>query len=138
MQPMTSVSLVPVHRQPPRRRQRARSSPARKPMSNPPRVALRIASLSIVALAGLAAFALPSRAGDYQLTVLHVSDLLSRLEPVTEAGATCTESEAQRCYGGAARLAARIKAERAADGNVVVVNAGNALTGSAFYDQYKE
>ena len=105
-------------------------------MSSPPRAVFRIASLSVVALAGLAALALPCRAGDYRLTVLHVSDLLSRLEPVTEAGAPC--ADAPGCYGGAARLAARIKAERAADGNVVVVNAGNALTGSAFYDQYKQ
>ena len=107
-------------------------------MTSPPRAVLSVVRLSLVAVAGLVALALPCRAGDYHLTVLHVSDLLSRLAPVTAAGASCTEAEAPRCYGGAARLAARIKAERAADGNVVVVNAGNALTGSAFYDQYKE
>ena len=88
-----------------------------------------------LATAGLFMLVAAPAHADYRLTVLHVGDLQSRLEPVTEAGAPCTPG--QRCYGGAARMAARIKAERAAGGNVVVLNAGNALTGP-FYDHHKQ
>ncbi|MBV8166534.1 MAG: hypothetical protein JO021_07045 [Alphaproteobacteria bacterium] len=88
-----------------------------------------------VAAAGLFLFAADPSHADYRLTVLHIGDLQSRLEPVTETGAPCAPG--QRCYGGAARLAARVKAERAAGGNVVVLNAGNALTGP-FYDYHKQ
>ncbi len=98
---------------------------------------LRAASLTVITV-GLLALAPPSPAADYRLTVLHVSDLQSRLEPVTETGEPCGIAPGAHCYGGAARLAARIRAERATGGNTVVVNAGNALTGSAFYDQYKQ
>jgi 5'-nucleotidase/UDP-sugar diphosphatase len=94
--------------------------------------------LPAIAVAGLLAAGAPPARAEYKLTVLHVSDLQSRLEPVTEAGDACAAANAGHCYGGAARIAARIRAERARGGNVVVVNAGNALTGSAFYDQYKQ
>ena len=81
----------------------------------------------------------PGAAADYKLTILHVNDLQSRLEPVTETGAACTAAdvEARRCAGGVARLAARIKAEKAGAANVIVVDAGNAFTGSRFYDTHK-
>jgi 5'-nucleotidase len=87
----------------------------------------------------LVALASPAHAADYKLTILHVNDLQSRLEPVTESGAKCTpeDIQARRCAGGVARLSARIKAEKAAASNVVVVNTGNAFTGSAFYDVHK-
>jgi len=94
--------------------------------------------LPTIAVAGLLAAGTPPARAEYRLTVLHVSDLQSRLEPVTESGDACGAADRGHCYGGAARLAARIAAERARGGNVVVVNAGNALTGSAFYDQYKQ
>jgi 5'-nucleotidase len=89
--------------------------------------------------AALLALASPAAAADYKLTILHVNDLQSRLEPVTDTGASCTpqDSQAQRCAGGVARLAARIKAEKASAANVVVVDAGNAFTGSHFYDLHK-
>ena len=94
--------------------------------------------LPAIAVAGLLAAGTSAALAEYRLTVLHVSDLESRLEPVTESGAACSAADRGHCYGGAARLAARIHAERARGGNVVVVNAGNALTGSPFYDQYKQ
>ncbi len=96
-----------------------------------------------VAFAGVAgSLVLGSAAGaaDYKLTVLHVNDLRARLEPVTETGDRCTQADtdARRCAGGVARLAARIKTERAHAANVIVVDAGNSLTGSNFYDAHKE
>jgi 5'-nucleotidase len=106
--------------------------------------AVALAGFLVIVLAGFVATvtlgATPAPAAEYRLTVLHVSDLQSHLEPTTDAGTPCTAADyqARHCYGGAARLAARIKSERAAaGGNVVVVNAGNALAGSQVYDLYK-
>jgi 5'-nucleotidase len=94
----------------------------------------------LAGIAGALAFAAPAMAADYKLTILHVNDLQSRLEPVTETGHACTaeDIQAHRCAGGVARLAARIKAEKATAANVVVVDAGNAFTGSQFYDTHKQ
>lgn len=96
----------------------------------------RIAKRCALAAAALLSLSTATALADWRLTVLHVSDLQSRLEPVTEAGAACAPD--QRCYGGAARLAARVRAERANAGhNVVVLNAGNALTGP-FYERHTQ
>ena len=98
------------------------------------RATLLAGAVALLALAG------PAAAADYKLTILHVNDLQSRLEPVTETGTACTaeDSQARRCAGGVARLAARIKAEKATAANVIVVDAGNAFTGSHFYDTHKQ
>jgi 5'-nucleotidase len=97
-------------------------------------------ALLLTGVAGLLAFATPASAADYKMTILHMNDLQSRLEPVTETGASCTpdDVQAKRCAGGVARLAARIKAEKAHATNPVVVNTGNAFTGSNFYDVHKQ
>jgi 5'-nucleotidase len=99
-----------------------------------------IRATACAGVAGLVAFAGPAAAIDYKLTILHVNDIQSRLEPVTETGATCSPEDIQgkRCQGGMARLGSRIATEKAAAGNVVVVNAGNAFTGSQFYDTHKQ
>jgi 5'-nucleotidase len=94
----------------------------------------RTAGRCALVAAALLSLVAPAKA-DYRLTVLHVGDLQSRLDPVTETGAACAPG--QRCYGGAARLAARIRAERGRGGNVVVLNTGNALTGP-YYDMHKQ
>jgi 5'-nucleotidase len=99
---------------------------------------LRATRLAVAA--SLLAFAGPAGAADYKLTILHVNDVESRLEPVTESGARCTAEDIQalRCAGGVARLAARIKSEKATAANVIVVDAGNSFTGSSFYDIHKQ
>jgi len=96
-------------------------------------------AIQLTAAAGLLALAAPASAADYKLTILHVNDLQSRLEPVNESGAACTPADVQahHCAGGMARLAARINAERASAHNVLVVDAGNSLTGSPIYDMHK-
>jgi 5'-nucleotidase len=97
-------------------------------------------ALLLGGVAAVLAVASPARAADYKMTILHVNALQSRLEPVTESGAVCTPEDVQahRCAGGVARLAARIKAEKATANNVVVVSTGNAFTGSNFYDVHKQ
>lgn len=88
----------------------------------------------------LAALAVPAAAQDYKLTILHTSDVLSRYEPVLADGTTCTAEQraGDDCFGGAARLAGRIKLERAAVRNVLIVDAGNMFTGSNFWTTHKQ
>src|SRR3954454_6901687 len=119
-------------------RQKIRPLASRGPFMAVTHSALTRAIL-LTGFAGLVALASPAHAADYKLTILHVNDLQSRLEPVTETGAKCTpeDIQAKRCAGGVARLGARIKAEKASAHNVVVVSAGNAFTGSSFYDVQK-
>jgi 5'-nucleotidase len=106
-------------------------------MASLPAVLLR--ATRIAAVGGALALAAPAGAADYKLTILHVNDLQSRLEPVNETGAPCTPADIQahHCAGGMARLAARIASERATAPNVLVVDAGNAFTGTPIYDMYK-
>lgn len=77
--------------------------------------------------------------GDFALTLLFTGNLQSRLEPVRSDGSPCTVEEMRgpACFGGIARLAGAIAAERARTPNVLVVDAGNAFTGSSFWDRYQ-
>ena len=58
-------------------------------------------AIMLAGFVGLFALTSPARAADYKLTILHVNDLQSRLEPVTESGAKCTpeDVQAKRCAG---------------------------------------
>lgn len=78
-----------------------------------------------------------------RLTVLHTNDVHSRHEPINRLGAAC-RTEEQRpgaCFGGSARLAAAIVAERAvaaAEGRIVLMlDAGDQFMGSLFYTHWR-
>lgn len=104
-------------------------------------VARRLSAIARPLAAGLIGFAiLPAAAQDYNLTVLHVGDVQSRLEPVTETGDHCAaeNAAAKACYGGVARLAAAVRSEKAKSPAVIVVDAGNQFTGTPFYSHYKQ
>lgn len=77
----------------------------------------------------------PSAPGDFAVTLLFTSDLQSRLEQVHADGTSCVGAEVSgpTCFGGAARIAGQIAAERAKSANVLVVDAGNSFTGSTFW-----
>jgi 5'-nucleotidase/UDP-sugar diphosphatase len=76
----------------------------------------------------------------HRLTVLHMNDFHARHEPVDARALSCTPERAG-CYGGAARLASAIFAERAAaeaDGRaVLLVDSGDQFQGSLFYTAWK-
>ncbi|MCM2290866.1 5'-nucleotidase/apyrase family protein [Allorhizobium sp. BGMRC 0089] len=92
-------------------------------------------ALSMLALSSSAAFA------DYQLTILHINDFHSRIEPINKYDATCSAKDeaANKCFGGAARLKTAIDETRAAlsGQNVITLNAGDNFQGSLFYTTYK-
>lgn len=98
-------------------------------------------SLPILALAG-AGFAAPAQA-EFSLTILHINDLHSRIEPITGTDSNCSAEDdaAGECFGGIARVKTAIDARRAAaasDGrNVIVLDAGDQYQGSLFYTTYK-
>jgi 5'-nucleotidase len=98
-------------------------------------------SLPILALAG-AGFAAPAQA-EFSLTILHINDLHSRIEPITGTDSLCSAEDdaAGECFGGIARVKSAIDARRSALGadgkNVITLDAGDQYQGSLFYTTYK-
>ncbi len=78
-------------------------------------------------------------AAEYRLTILHTNDFHSRFEPITKYDSTCSEKKNAegKCFGGSARLATAIAAERAKGGNILLVDGGDQFQGTLFYTYYK-
>ncbi len=80
---------------------------------------------------------------DYQLHILHINDLHSRIEPINKYDSTCSAEDdvAGECFGGVARVATKINELRdrlvAAGENVIVLDAGDQFQGSLMYTTYK-
>lgn len=80
---------------------------------------------------------------DYTLNILHINDFHSRQESINKYDSTCSAEEESKneCFGGIARVKAKIDERRAAlskdGGNVIVLNAGDEFQGSLFYTSYK-
>jgi 5'-nucleotidase len=77
-------------------------------------------------------------AAAHRLTIIHMNDFHSRHEPVGPAALDCRAEDGKPgCYGGAARLASAIAAERAAAeaaGRLVLfIDAGDQFQGSLFF-----
>ena len=94
-------------------------------------------SATVAVLAASTAVAL----ADFELNVLHFNDLHSRIESINKYDSTCkAEDETDgKCFGGVARLKTAIDQRRKAlaDGNVLVLSAGDNFQGSVFYTVYK-
>lgn len=73
----------------------------------------------------------------HRLTLLHVNDIHSRHEPVDSRSLTCKPGGRPDCFGGTARLAAALFAERdaavAAGREVMLLDAGDQFQGSLYY-----
>ncbi|XP_002738722.2 snake venom 5'-nucleotidase-like [Saccoglossus kowalevskii] len=69
------------------------------------------------------------------MTVLHTNDYHQRFEPINKDGSTCSEiGEAQgECYGGIARLMTAVTEVRATHPNVLLVDAGDQFSGTAWF-----
>lgn len=80
---------------------------------------------------------------EYRLHVLHINDFHSRIEAINGFDSTCSAEEAAagECFGGAARVATKIRelreSLRAAGENVIVLDAGDQFQGSLMYTTYK-
>jgi 5'-nucleotidase len=94
-----------------------------------------VLAASALALSAGAAFA------DYQLNILHINDLHSRIEAINKYDSTCSakEAEANECFGGIARVKSAIDGFRAANpnANLLVLDAGDQFQGSLFYSKFK-
>ena len=96
-------------------------------------------------LSGVAVLALSAgqAAAEYRLHVLHINDFHSRVEAIGGSDSTCSaeQAAANECFGGAARLATKIRelrdSLRAAGENVIVLDAGDQFQGSLMYTTYK-
>lgn len=74
------------------------------------------------------------------ITILHINDLHSRIEPISKYNNTCSaEDDAKgECFGGAARLVSAINAARQSTNNpVLLLDGGDQFQGSLFYTHYK-
>ncbi|KAK3749568.1 hypothetical protein QZH41_019711 [Actinostola sp. cb2023] len=75
----------------------------------------------------------------YRLTILHTNDLHARFEETNAYGGLCfaKDRKAGKCYGGVARRAAAIKQIRGGEPNVILLDAGDVLTGTLWYNVYR-
>jgi 5'-nucleotidase/UDP-sugar diphosphatase len=91
--------------------------------------------------ASLIALSSGTALADYELNILHINDLHSRIEAINKYDSTCSAEEEGKgeCFGGVARLKAAIDAQRQAmtGKNVLLLNAGDNFQGSLFYTTYK-
>uniref|UniRef100_A0A8C9G239 5'-nucleotidase n=1 Tax=Pavo cristatus TaxID=9049 RepID=A0A8C9G239_PAVCR len=72
-----------------------------------------------------------SAAAGLRLTLLHTNDVHAHVE---ERG--CAEGP-RGCFGGVARRAARVAAERAAQRNVLLLDAGDQYQGTVWFSRFK-
>jgi 5'-nucleotidase len=92
-------------------------------------------------LGGAAALALMAGAAqaDYSVTILHTNDFHDRFEPISKYDSTCApeDNAAGECFGGIARMVTAIEGARAeAEGDVLLLDAGDQFQGSLFFTQY--
>jgi 5'-nucleotidase len=92
-------------------------------------------SASVLALTAGTALA------DFELNILHINDLHSRIEAISKSDSTCSAEDAAKneCFGGIARVKAAIDARRGelSGKNVLTLDAGDQFQGSLFYTTYK-
>ena len=100
---------------------------------------LQIVLITLILAEGLSPAPAFAQDPSFKLTILHTNDTQSRIDQFTEVGSRCTEADAteNRCFGGVARRATIIKQVRAEGGNLLVLDAGDQLQGTLFYDRYK-
>lgn len=96
--------------------------------------------LGATALTLCAGFSTAAHA-DFTLNILHINDFHSRFDPITGTDSNCdAETDAAgECFGGIARLKTIIDDTRAkyADGNSLLLSAGDNFQGSLYYTTYK-
>ena len=79
--------------------------------------------------------ATPSQA--FELTVLHTNDVHSMYGGATEKGTACYAAQCAGGTGGSVRLKQAVDTVRAAENNVVLLDAGDEFQGTLFYTKFK-
>ncbi|QRM57026.1 bifunctional metallophosphatase/5'-nucleotidase [Sinorhizobium sp. BG8] len=101
---------------------------------------MRIVRTSLLA-ASIVTLSCGTALADYELDILHINDLHSRIESINKFDSTCSAEEETKneCFGGVARLKTAIDTQRQnlAGKNVLLLNAGDNFQGSLFYTTYK-
>ena len=92
---------------------------------------IRLPLLSLLLLC----FTAPSQA--FELTVLHTNDVHSMYGGTTEKGTACYAAQCAGGSGGSVRLKQAVDTVRAAEPNVVLLDAGDEFQGTLFYTQFK-
>ena len=96
--------------------------------------------LGATALTLCAGFSTAAHA-EFTLNILHINDFHSRFDPITGTDSNCNAEDdaAGECFGGIARLKTIIDDTRAdyADGNSLLLSAGDNFQGSLYYTTYK-
>lgn len=72
----------------------------------------------------------------FNLTILHTNDFHAHVDQYQNSGAYCPPTLAG-CIAGSARLKTKIDEMRAANDNVLLVDAGDQFQGTLYYIQYK-
>ncbi|XP_078693633.1 snake venom 5'-nucleotidase-like [Branchiostoma floridae x Branchiostoma belcheri] len=83
-------------------------------------------------------FSVLASAQGFELTVLHTNDVHSRIEEVDTTGGSCSAAEATagECYGGMARLAAKVREIRHYDDNVLLLDGGDQFQGTPWFTEF--
>ncbi|XP_053398234.1 snake venom 5'-nucleotidase-like [Mercenaria mercenaria] len=78
-------------------------------------------------------------ASGFELTVLHTNDVSARFEQFNKYGSKCSENEAAlgKCFGGVARRQSKIHEIRGSHDNVLLLDAGDQLIGTAWTIVYR-
>jgi 5'-nucleotidase len=96
---------------------------------------LGMLTASAIALSATGALA------DFELNILHINDLHSRIEAINKSDSTCSqkEADANECFGGIARVKSAIDGFRQANAsaNTLVLDAGDQFQGSLYYSTFK-
>ncbi|XP_071597502.1 5'-nucleotidase isoform X1 [Heliangelus exortis] len=87
----------------------------------------------------LCAAAVLCAAAELRLTLLHTNDVHGRVEARGAGTRSCAGEEKRLagCFGGVARRAARVAAERAAHRNVLLLDAGDQYQGTVWFSRFK-
>jgi 5'-nucleotidase len=107
---------------------------------------LRLALLGLLAIATIdAAPQQNTKDGNLKMIILHNNDMHARFEQTGVYSDKCskTDAEANKCYGGFARVATEVKKYRkqAQDGegpSVLYLNAGDTYTGTPWFTIFKD
>ncbi|BET01265.1 5'-nucleotidase activity [Nesidiocoris tenuis] len=80
-------------------------------------------------------FLLAVKCYSYELNILHVNDVHAHIDGTSRSSGLCREGAS--CYGGFARVMAKVKELRKSLPNVIFLSAGDMFTGTPYFTKFK-